>query len=513
MKKTSICIIGAGPAGLINLATLTRDLDMSNWDIEVYERSSRFGGAWAWQDSDFTSTSTKYATQFANYVKFTTDDGFFHGQEYGEYLTSFIEDSGIGDRIHLNSEVTHCSRKDKGWSVAINNGEPKDFDYLILCSGLANRPKRQLDYMSNFKELDSKTEVLQDKTILIVGGGESAVDVAARYSKNNKIIFSLKSGIRLSPRMHPIRGVPSDYLRNELLLRIKETWRNFIGDKFVRTVKKFYTTIQKWTIPKEKIWHTTDKDKRRQIEMELLDNAKDELYNVFHTKNDDFLKHPHNVEVWGPVVDHTESSVTLKRISRDETTEIRPDYFVNGIGFLSSMDYLGDQIQVADFVYGVVHKSDPTVFLGGFARPVIGNIPTICELQARWISDIIQQKCIRPTLSDCELDRATQKRKYPTINTDAVYPTDMYPYCETLGRRLRIKGGASKFKELLTPFSTLRYFPTPENMALIEKSPVFMPRLFYILLWWMPKEKLRCILPAPANEDSQSIGDSAKQLP
>lgn len=509
MAKKRICIIGAGPAGLINLATLACDLDMSEWDVVLYEKSSRFGGAWAWQDSEFTSTSTKYATQFATYVKFTTDDGFFHGEEYGEYLTSFIKDRGIGDRIHLNSEVTGCTRTDKGWSVAINNGESQDFDFLILGSGLANRPKKQLDYMSNFTELVSKSEALEGKTILIVGGGESAVDVAARYSKNNKIVFSLKSGIRLSPRMHPIRGVPSDYLRNELLLRIKETWRNFIGNKFVRTVKRFYTTIQRLTIPKDQIWHTTDETKRREIELELLNNAKDDLYNVFHTKNDDFLKNPHNVEVWGPVIEHTESSVTLKRISTDETTEIQPDYLVNGIGYLSSMSYLGDQVRVSEFVYGVVHKSDPTVFLGGFARPVIGNIPTICELQARWICDIIMGKSSRPTEADWERDRASQKSKYPMINTDAVYPTDMYPYCETIGRRLRPRKSYRSFKMLLTPFSTLRYFPTPENVSLIEKSPVFMPWVFFPLIWWMPEEKIQCVLAEPGQGVNKLAAKSA----
>ena len=490
---------------MINLATLAGDLDMSQWDIVLYERTSRFGGAWAWQDSEFTSTSTKFATQFATHVKFTTDDGFFHGEEYGEYLTNFVEERGVRDRIHLNSEVTRCERTDAGWSVAVNGEEPQHFDYLILCSGLANRPKQQLDYMANFTELESKTEDLEDKTILIVGGGESAVDVAARYSKKNKIIFSLKSGIRLSPRMHPIRGVPSDYIRNELLLRIKETWRNFIGGKFVRVVKTFYTNIQRLTIPEDKIWHTTDEKKRREIELELFSNAKDELYNVFHTKNDDFRKNPHNVEVWGPVVDFTDSTVTLKRIARDETTEIRPDYFVNGIGYLSDMDYLGGQIKVADFVYAVVHKSDPTVFLGGFARPVIGNIPTICELQARWICDIIMGKISRPTQEDWERDRASQKRKYPMINTDAVYPTDMYPYCETIGRRLRTKASYRSKKMLLTPFSTLRYFPTEENVKLIENTPAFMPPIFFPLIWWKPKEKIRCVLP--------DTGEPPKELP
>ena len=277
MAKKRICIIGGGPAGLINLATLANDLDMSEWDVVLYERSSRFGGAWAWQDSEFTSTSTKFATQFATYVKFTTDDGFFHGQEYGEYLTSFIEDRGVRDRIHLNSEVTRCERTGTGWSVAVNGGEAQDFDYLILCSGLANRPKQQLEYMANLTELESKTEQLKGKTIWIVGGGESAVDVAARYSKNNKG-FLLKSGIRLSPRR--IRSaVPVGLHSNELLLRIKETWRNFIGASC--SPSKRFTRIFNGSRFQRKRFGTPPMRRERDIELELFFNAKDDLYNVF----------------------------------------------------------------------------------------------------------------------------------------------------------------------------------------------------------------------------------------
>jgi len=37
-------------------------------------------------------------------------------------------------------------------------------NFLILGSGLANRPKKQLDYMSNFTELASKSESIEGKT-------------------------------------------------------------------------------------------------------------------------------------------------------------------------------------------------------------------------------------------------------------------------------------------------------------------------------------------------------------
>ena len=125
----------------------------------------------AWQDSEFTSTS-KVQRNLRHTLNSRPMMVSFTVKSMGN-TSPALSRPRVRDRIHLNSEVTRCERTGTGWSVAVNGGEAQDFDYLILCSGLANRPKQQLEYMANLTELESKTEQLEGKTILIVGGGES----------------------------------------------------------------------------------------------------------------------------------------------------------------------------------------------------------------------------------------------------------------------------------------------------------------------------------------------------
>ena len=120
MDKKRICIIGGGPAGLINLSFLKNGLDSEKWDIFLYEKSDKIGGAWAWKENGFMSTSTKFATQFATFARYTDNDGYFENNEYGKYLSEFVKQKKIKENIHLNSTVSNCNRILEGWTVEIN---------------------------------------------------------------------------------------------------------------------------------------------------------------------------------------------------------------------------------------------------------------------------------------------------------------------------------------------------------------------------------------------------------
>src|SRR5258708_23390907 len=92
------------------------------------------------------------------------------------------------------------------------------FDAIFLCTGLLNQ---KAQFVSTAIPSTENPEGICNATVIVVGGGESATDIAnylAKPAHNNKVSLSLRSGILLTPRYHPIRGVPSDFLRNRLLL-------------------------------------------------------------------------------------------------------------------------------------------------------------------------------------------------------------------------------------------------------------------------------------------------------
>ncbi|MEZ4631385.1 MAG: hypothetical protein R2880_11870 [Deinococcales bacterium] len=133
-------------------------------------------------------------------------------------------------------------------------------------------------------------ESIQNARVVVIGGGESASDIAnylARADHNNQVFLSLRSGIRVSPRYHPIRGVPSDFLRNRLLLSFDKDLRNHIGEHFVSFRIRFEEGLQR--LFPNRTGKLKVQDLRKIWDMKLKSRAKGQLFNVFHNKSDDFL--------------------------------------------------------------------------------------------------------------------------------------------------------------------------------------------------------------------------------
>ncbi|MEM7355139.1 MAG: FAD-dependent oxidoreductase, partial [Acidobacteriota bacterium] len=233
-----LAIVGAGSAGLIALFYAARRL--TGWQIRCFERSGDVLGAWGDPYPGFVSTSTKYTTQFACHRLFdAATDGesarqrsdFFRDGEYGAYLRSFVRHHRLAPYIRLHSEVRRLERIGGRWRLTIaapsevqdgatQDVAEEDFDALILATGLAETPKAVPCEVEQLESLDDARSV-RDKTVVVLGGGESAADIANRLADpalGNRVLMSLRTGIRVSPRYHPIKGVPSDFLRTRLML-------------------------------------------------------------------------------------------------------------------------------------------------------------------------------------------------------------------------------------------------------------------------------------------------------
>ena len=173
----SIGIIGAGPSGLIALKYL---LEYTQ-NVTIYEKTNQIGGAWAFSDETFVSTSTKYTTQFACYSKYAlekNENAFFKGDEYGKYLTDFVNEFSLFDKIKFNSNVKSIKRVNNCYNIRVND-KIISHDVIIICSGLTK--SKNLDTFYEQKDLS------QNQQIVVIGGGESAVDIATKYAKSPQI--------------------------------------------------------------------------------------------------------------------------------------------------------------------------------------------------------------------------------------------------------------------------------------------------------------------------------------
>jgi cation diffusion facilitator CzcD-associated flavoprotein CzcO len=500
-----IAVVGAGCSGLVTLKYLLDAFPAA--DIVCFEKSFSMRGVWGNQRADFVSTSTKYTTQFSCFRKWTADvtpeknyEEFYRGSEFGDYLEEFAERFHLKRQIRFGVEVRHLAWEDGNWAITLaenGNEERQTFDSVFLCTGLANQ-KAPLKSFSVSVTDDS--EGVCNLTVVVVGGGESAADVANHLAKpehNNKVYLSLRSGIRVSPRYHPIRGVPSDFLRNRLLLSFGKGARNWVGERFVTFRIRFDKLLVKWFPHQQKSTDPGEQARalRREWDLKLKARAKGGLFNVFHNKSDDFLDAvaEKRLHIIGPALDETWTE--YHNFDGTSTLHLTPDLLLFSTGFHSQLTEFSDgSIQLKDFYYGCVHADLPNLFLIGFARPIIGNIPSICEMQARYTVGILSGKYRLPSGLRERQEKEWKQlcAEYSTVNTENVYPVEHFTYCDNLAREMDVMPTFGNVRSLrtwlgimLSPISTLHYMDEYFDPQSIDRQRVYMPAVVVAFLAFM----------------------------
>ncbi len=523
-----LAIIGVGSSGLICLKTA---LDvLPGWEVVCFEKSEQIIGCWGDPYPGFVSTSTKYTTQFACFPNYDACSGgerksvreeFFCDDEYGKYLERFADAFHLRRHIQFCRTVRHIRRAESGggWNVWLSRTDlPGDsdviehFDQVILCTGLAVEAKR-IDCaipVASPAELQQRGGISQirKRRIVVIGGGESAVDYAHRLARpeaENQVFLSLRSGIRVSPRYHPIRGVPSDFLRNRLMLSIHEDLRNRIGELFVKLRIRYQEHFERLFPPRIAMEGRPDTPQaasgdplrvarvRKEWARKLMRGAKGELFNMFHNKSDDFLDSiaAGRLTVVGQPLD--DKYRVYRGYDSQHPVDVAPDTLVPAIGYASNLETLsGGTICLTDFYLGCSHVSFPDLFAVGFARPIIGNVPTISEVQAWYVCSMISGDVSRPeNIRELhEADRARQRRRYRNLDLQRVYPVEMFPYCDELARRMgvypsiRAAGSLRTWCRMqLAPATTLHYLHRDPSVREHWKTvPIYMPWTLVLLL-------------------------------
>lgn len=231
MKK--VAIIGAGPSGITAIKNFA-DLD---FEVTAFERCEGVGGNWRFNDpsghsSVFETThiiSSKYTSYYEDFPLPESASDYPSHKELLNYFNGYADHFDIKKLIKFGTEVVSCNqREDNTWQVEwkkINSNETTVdiFNALVVCNGHHHKP-RYPEYPGEFSgELihshDFKSaEPYRDKRVLVIGGGNSACDVAvetARVSKSTAI--SWRRGYYLIPKF--MYGLPVDVfaLKSRLL--------------------------------------------------------------------------------------------------------------------------------------------------------------------------------------------------------------------------------------------------------------------------------------------------------
>jgi dimethylaniline monooxygenase (N-oxide forming) len=211
MEKKKFAVIGGGWSGLYALKYLLEE----KLDAQLYERESNLGGVWLYKEAQggvYQSTHVTSSKTYLHASDFPLPDETPYFPKHDQvlaFLDSYASHFNLWPRLHFECDIIKIEKgRDDQWQVTLrsNGKEIKEvFDGLIIATGqhqTANdlrhvEPFNQftgtISHSISYKKPDDK--IHHDKTILIVGGGETASDLAVELSTfARRIYMSIREG-------------------------------------------------------------------------------------------------------------------------------------------------------------------------------------------------------------------------------------------------------------------------------------------------------------------------------
>ncbi|KAI1130256.1 hypothetical protein F5Y10DRAFT_236163 [Nemania abortiva] len=197
----SVCIVGAGPSGLVAAKTLLHDAAPGSFNVTIFDSQHRIGGLWPAHKSDnaglvhplMVANQSKHTVQFSDLAWGDSDPDFPKAWQIGRYLERYLKAYGGAD-IRLGHKVIRTKLQDGGsWKVQTSSGkgeETKVFDYLLVATGFFGSPlwpegipregEVPIIHSSKYRDIESLLSKASNTSnkIVVVGGQMSGVEIA-----------------------------------------------------------------------------------------------------------------------------------------------------------------------------------------------------------------------------------------------------------------------------------------------------------------------------------------------
>ncbi len=203
-------IIGAGFVGL-GMAQALKDADISYDQVDA---SDDIGGNWyhgVYETAHIISS--RKITQFTHFPMPEDYPDFPSAQNMRDYLNAFAEHFDLRQHIELNRTVNYVRPIENNfWEVTFANGEQRIYKGILACNGhhwCKRFPKFEGEF--NGEIIHSKDykrpDQLRGKRVLVIGGGNSACDIAAEAARvGAKCVLSMRESVWFIPKT--FLGVP-----------------------------------------------------------------------------------------------------------------------------------------------------------------------------------------------------------------------------------------------------------------------------------------------------------------
>jgi dimethylaniline monooxygenase (N-oxide forming) len=441
-KARKVCVIGAGSSGL----TACQVLGARGVPFDCFEKGSMIGGNWRYENDNGTSSAYKSlhinsARKLMSYKAFPMPEDYpdypSHWQ-VAKYFDDFAERFGLAERIAFNTEVVSVERADdatgrngaKGgaageWDVTVEGPDgPRTERYraVLVANGHHWQPRwpepgfegadayeGEQMHVHHYREPD----VLEGKRVLVLGIGNSAVDVAVESSRiAEKTFLAMRRGAYVLPKF--LGGTPIDESAPPFASRLPLSVQRFFFNRLLKTA----------------VGEMTDYG---------LPKPDHKLLEAHPTVSSELLPRiGHGDIAVKPNIDRFSGG---RRVRFADGSEEEIDLVVYCTGYKIEFPFLDEQVFSAPgnrmpLYKRAVSVENPGLYFIGFIQP-LGPIMPIAEAQSEWIADLLTGRAALPPAAEMrkEIDEyeGWLKKRFVASKRHTV-EVDFHPYLRAISR-------------------------------------------------------------------------------
>ncbi|XP_043859052.1 flavin-containing monooxygenase 5-like [Dromiciops gliroides] len=403
MTVKKIAIIGAGVSGLGAIKSCLEE----GLEPTCFEERVDIGGIWRYEEKSeagkssiyrsATTNSSKEMTSYSDYPYPDHYPNFLHNSKIMNYLKMYAKHFDLLKYIHFLSKVSSirkcsdfCSTGQ--WIVVVETDKKQEsyiFDGIMICSGQYRDPNLPLESFPGIKKFIGtyfhsceykSPEEFKGKTVLVIGLGNTGVDVACDLSHVAKQVFlSTRRGSWIWNRIWD-NGYPLDVA---LFTRYNNIINKCLGNSIINKLTEDKLNAR--------FDHTMYGLKPHHRFLSHQATVSDELPN--HIMAGRLIVKPN-------VKEFTEITAIFK-----DGTEEGIDVVIFATGYTLSFPFLENDSAILDsqnslFKYVFPPQMEkPTLAFIGMIQPIGAIIPT-SEIQSRWATRVFKGLNKLPSMSE-----------------------------------------------------------------------------------------------------------------
>jgi dimethylaniline monooxygenase (N-oxide forming) len=438
-SSEKVCVIGAGSSGI----TSCQVLKSRGIPYDCFEKGSMVGGNWRYendngQSSAYRSLHINSARKLMSYRAFPMPEDYpdypSHWQ-VAKYFDDYVERFGLRDGIAFNTEVVAVEPvggapganglAEGDWEVTVEDAEGRRterYRAVLVANGHHWNPRWPEPAFPGAEEFSGEQvhvhhyrepDVLVGKRVLVLGIGNSAVDVAVESSRiAEKTFLAMRRGAYVIPKF--LGGKPVDEASPPVTTRLPMSVRRLF---LARLLKLTVGEMTDYGLPK----------------------PDHKLLEAHPTVSSELLPRVGHGDITiKPNIDRFAGGRAV-RFSDGSEEEI--DLVVYCTGYKIAFPFLPPQVFESKdnrmpLYMRVAAVGRPGLFFIGFVQP-LGPIMPVAEAQAEWIADLLQGRAALPPEPEMQSEIAAHekamKKRFVASKRHTI-EVDFHPYLRQIRR-------------------------------------------------------------------------------